>query len=53
MGMVKECIRTEEQNQRHRELVEKNRRQKLKKSQQQQQEQNTSVCYLKFLKRQN
>jgi len=50
MGMVKECIRTEEQNQRHRELVEENRRQKLKKYQQ---GQNTSVCYLKFLKRQN
>ncbi|CAF1013433.1 unnamed protein product [Adineta ricciae] len=36
MGMVKERIRTEEQNQRHRALVEENRRQKLKKCQQQQ-----------------
>ena len=35
MGMVKERIRTEEQNQRHRALVEENRRQKLKKYQQQ------------------
>jgi hypothetical protein len=52
MGMIKERIRTEEQNQRHRELVEENRRQKLKKYQQQQ-EQNTFVCYLKFLKKQN
>jgi hypothetical protein len=36
MGMIKERIRTEEQNQRHRELVEENRRQKLKKHHQQQ-----------------
>ncbi|CAF3827994.1 unnamed protein product [Adineta steineri] len=34
MGMVKERIRTEEQNQRHRALVEANRRQKLKQSDQ-------------------
>jgi hypothetical protein len=35
MGMIKERIRTEEQNQRHRALVEENRRQKLKKYHQQ------------------
>jgi hypothetical protein len=41
MGMVKERIRTQEQNQRHRALVEENRRQKLKKSQQQEHQPNT------------
>lgn len=35
MGMIKERIRSEEQNQRHRALVEENRRQKLKKFRQQ------------------
>jgi hypothetical protein len=43
MGMIKERIRTEEQNQRHRALVEENRRQKFKKYRQQQQE-NQLVC---------
>lgn len=43
MGMIKERIRTEEQNQRHRALVEENRRQKLKKYVQQQEE-NRTVC---------
>jgi hypothetical protein len=38
MGMIKERIRTEEQNQRHRELVEENRRQKFKKYHQQYEE---------------
>ncbi|CAF0827466.1 unnamed protein product [Rotaria sp. Silwood1] len=38
MGMIKERIRTEEQNQRHRALVLENRRQKFKKYQQQQEE---------------
>ncbi|CAF1099284.1 unnamed protein product [Rotaria sordida] len=38
MGMVKERIRTEEQNQRHRALVQENRRQKFKKYQQRQEE---------------
>lgn len=33
MGMIKERIRTQEQNQRHRALVEENRRLKLKKFQ--------------------
>lgn len=42
MGMVKERIRTDEQNQRHRVLVEENRRLKMKKIQRQQ-EQNRLV----------
>lgn len=33
MGMIKERIRTQEQNQRHRALVEENRRQKIKRFQ--------------------
>ncbi|UJR27530.1 hypothetical protein I4U23_008813 [Adineta vaga] len=41
MGMIKERIRTEEQNQRHRALVEENRRQKFKKYHQQE---NRLVC---------
>jgi hypothetical protein len=43
--MIKERIRTEEQNQRHRKLVEDNRQQKLQKCQTQQEE-NGSVCNL-------
>ncbi len=43
--MIKERIRTDEQNQRHRALVEENRRQKLKKFQQQQHE-NHLVCFI-------
>ena len=35
MGMIKERIRTEEQNQRHRALVTENRRLKLRKYQEQ------------------
>ena len=31
MGMIKERIRSQEQNQRHRALVEENRRQKMKR----------------------
>lgn len=41
MGMIKERIRTEEQNQRHRALVAENRRLKLRKYQEQ--EENRSV----------
>lgn len=44
MGMIKERIRTEEQNQRHRALVQENRRQKLKKYQQQQEETRLVCC---------
>lgn len=47
MGMIKERIRTEEQNQRHRALVQENRKQKLKKYQQQHEEMR-SVCNQQF-----
>ena len=45
MGMIKERIRTDEQNQRHRALVEENRRMKLKKFQQQQHENHLVISY--------
>ena len=51
MGMIKERIRTEEQNQRHRELVEQNRRQKLRKYQQQQEQNRVLFKRNKFIKK--
>lgn len=49
MGMIKERIRTEEQNQRHRTLVAENRRLKLRKYQEQ--AENRLVCISRFLRR--
>ncbi len=45
MGMIKERIRTEEQNKRHRALVEENRQRKLKKYQERRPEKNRLVSF--------